>query len=162
MDRERWEGEVTSHYAQVLRGLMAVAGERERAEDALHDALVAAMKPGVIETIERADAWLYAVGVRRLRRSAWRERLEAVLRPAAATYPAPGLAAIEATELLSQLTPRQREVVVARYYLDLTFKEIAQHLGITVGAATSTVSQAFERIRRAAGIAPEGPWTSGR
>ncbi len=150
LDRERWEREIACHYAQVLRGLMAVAGERERAEDALHDALLAAMRPGVIETIERPDAWLYAVGIRKLRRAAWRHRLEVLLGPHAATYPEPSLAGIEAAELLSRLTPRQREVVVARDYLDLTFKEIAQHLGISVSAATSTVSQAFERIRRTA------------
>lgn len=155
MDRERWDDAVGCHYAQVLRGLMAIAGERERAEDALHDALVAAMRPGVMESIERLDAWLYAVGVRKLRRAAWRRRLDVLLGPNVATYPAPGLSGIEATELLAQLTPRQREVVVARYYLDLTFKEIAQHLGISVSAATSTVSQALERVRRnAAGERP--------
>lgn len=149
MDRERWEGEVTRHYAQVLRGLMAVAGDRERAEDALHDALLAAMSPGVIESIERADAWLYVVGVRKLRRSAWHRRLEVLLRSGTASYAEPGLASIEAMEVLAQLTPRQRELVVARYYLDLTFKEIARHFGISVGAATSTVSQSLARIRRA-------------
>jgi len=150
LDRESWDDAVACHYAQVLRGLMAVAGERERAEDALHDALVAAMKPGVIETIERPDAWLYAVGVRKLRRAAWRRRLDVLLGANAGSYAEPDLAAIEASELLSKLTPRQREIVVARYYLDLTFKEIGESLGITVSAATSTVSQALERIRRIA------------
>src|SRR5207244_4287479 len=128
---------------------MAVAGERERAEDALHDALVAAMKPGVIETIERPDAWLYAVGIRKLR-EAWRRRLDVLLGDNTGSYAEPDLAAIEATELLAKLTPRQREIVVARYYLDLTFKEIAESFGITVSAATSTVSQGLERIRRIA------------
>jgi RNA polymerase sigma factor (sigma-70 family) len=151
LDRERWNDAVGCHYAQVLRGLMAVAGQRERAEDALHDALVAAMRPGVIETIERPDAWLYAVGVRKLRRAAWRRRLDVLLGPNAVIYPEPDLARIEATEMLAQLTPRQREVVVARYYLDLTFKEISQHLGISLSAATSTVSQALERVRRSEG-----------
>ncbi len=151
MDRERWDREIACHYAQVLRGLMAVAGERERAEDALHDALVAAMKPGVIETIERPDAWLYAVGIRKLRRAAWRRRLDVFLGANVASYPEPGLAAIEATELLSRLTPRQRELVVARYYLDLTFKEISDTFGISVSAATSTVSQALQRVRSSGG-----------
>lgn len=138
---------MTDGYARVLRGLVAVAGRQETAEDALHDALLAAMEPGALARIERADAWLYAVGVRKLRRSAWRWRLEAVLLPSAASYPAPGLERVEALEALAVLTVRQREVVVARYYLDLSFKEIAQHLGITVGAATSTVAQALKRIR---------------
>lgn len=147
MDRERWEREVTAHYGQVLRGLIAVAGRRESAEDALHDALVAAMKPGVVEGIERADAWLYAVGLRKLRRATWRTRLDVVLGARAASYAEPGLERIEAMELLAQLTPRQRELVVARFYLDLSFKEIADHFGLSVGAATSTVSQALARVR---------------
>ncbi len=148
MDRERWDCEVAARYAHVLRGLMAVAGQRQRAEDALHDALVAAMAPGVIESIERADAWLYSVAVRKMRRSAWRTRLDAVLAPSAARYPEPSLARVEAVEVLSLLTQRQREIVVARYFLDLTFDEIAAHFGISVGAATSTVSQALARVRR--------------
>ena len=114
----------------------------------MHDALVAAMAPGVIESIERADAWLYAVAVRKMRRSAWRTRLDAVLDPGAARYPEPSLARVEAIEVLSLLTPRQRELVVARYFLDLTFAEIATHFGVSVGAATSTVSQALARVRR--------------
>jgi len=106
------------------------------------------MKPGVIEAIERPDAWLYAVGIRKLRRAAWRRRLDVLLGANAGSYAEPDLAGIEANELLSKLTPRQREIVVARYYLDLTFKEIGDSFGITVSAATSTVSQALERIRR--------------
>ena len=147
MDRERWEREIAAHYGQVLRGLIAVAGQRERAEDALQDALLAAMKPGVVEGIERADAWLYVVGIRKLRRATWRSRLEVFLGPRAASYPEPGLERIEAMEVLTQLTPRQRELVVARFYLDLSFKEIAEHFGLSVGAATSTVTQALTRIR---------------
>ena len=148
MDRESWEADVTRHYAQVLRGLMAVAGRREAAEDALHDALLAAMSPGVIEGVERADAWLFSVGVRKLRRAAWRRRLDMFLGPSAASFPEPGLARVQAMEVLAQLTPRQRELVVARYYLDLSFNEIARHFGISVSGATSTVTQALARIRR--------------
>lgn len=158
MDREQWDREVGARYAHVLRGLVAVAGHRERAEDALHDALLAALAPGVIEGIERADAWLYAVGVRKLRRSAWRRRLEALLLPGVATFPEPGLARVEALALLRVLTPRQRELVVARYWLDLSFKDIAAQLGISVSAATSTVSQALARMREH--DARETRWTS--
>jgi len=63
--------------------------------------------------------------------------------------PRAGLERIEATEVLRDLTPRQRELIVARYYLDLSFKEIADHFGISVSAATSTVSQALARARKA-------------
>lgn len=149
MDRDCFERQVAAGYARVLRGLVAVAGRQDMAEDALQDALLAAVEPGALERIERTDAWLYAVGVRKLRRTSWRRRLEAILHPGAAVYPEPGLARVEALEMLALLTPRQREILVARYYLDLTFKEIAAHFGITVGAATSTVAQAQKRIRDA-------------
>jgi RNA polymerase sigma factor (sigma-70 family) len=162
LERERWDREVGEGYARVLRGLVAVAGQRERAEDALHEALLAAMAPGALPRIERADAWLYAVGVRKLRRAAWRRRLDVVLSPASASYPAPGLERIEAVEVLRQLTPRQREVVVARFYLDLSFKEIAEAFGISVSAATSTVSQALARIRRGDRRREEPQWKSAR
>ena len=147
MDRECWQRQVAERYAHVLRGLYAVAGQRERAEDALHDALLDALAPGVIERIERADAWLYTVAVRKLRRGVLRERFERLLRANTAVHPEPSLAGVEALEFLKELTPRQRELVVARYYLDLSFKEIAEQFGITVGAATSTVSQALSRLR---------------
>ncbi len=144
----------------MLRGLIAVAGQRERAEDALQDAMLAALEPGVVERIERADAWLYAVGVRKLRRAGWRTRLETLLRPASAAYPEPGLERIEALEVLRELTPRQRELVIARYYLDLSFKEIARYFGISVSAATSHVSQALARVRSRHRRAEEQQWTN--
>ncbi len=161
MDRERWDREVEAGYARVLRGLVAVAGRRERAEDALQDALVAALEPGVVERIDRPDAWLFVVALRKMRRTAWRRRLEALLVPTAAAYPAPDLRRVEALELLACLTPRQREMVVARYYLDLSYREIAAHFGVSVSGATSTVTQALARMRRS-GRAEERWWTSAK
>ena len=162
MERERWERELAECYARVLRGLIAVGGQRERAEDALHEALLAALEPHTLARIERADAWLYAVGVRKLRRAAWRRRLEVVLSPRLGSYPAPGLERVEAVEVLRYLTRRQRELVVARYYLDLSFKEIAGTFGISVSAATSMVSQALARIRDKTRQREERQWTSAR
>lgn len=82
--------------------------------------------------------------------------------PGAASYPEPSLASVEAMELLSRLTSRQRELVVARFYLDLSFKEIASHFGITVSAATSTVSQALARLRGISARLGERQWTSAK
>jgi len=129
VDRDVWDRELAACYGNVLRGLMSVSGERAAAEDALHDALVAALKPGVVERIERVDAWLYAVGVRHLRRS-WRRRAERLV-TGEPTFPAPGLERVEVMELMRELTPRQRSFVVARYYFDLTFRDIATLFGVS-------------------------------
>jgi RNA polymerase sigma factor (sigma-70 family) len=141
--------ELAACYGRVLRGLIALAGDRESGEDAFHDALAAALAPGAIERIERADAWLYVVGVRSLRRSRWRARLDAPLRILRGSVAPPTTERLEALELLGQLPPRQREIVIARFYLDLSYAEIARALGISVGTATTTASQAMARLRRA-------------
>ena len=148
MERRQWEIELAACYGRVLRGLIALGGNREAGEDAFHDALAAALAPGTIERIERADALLYAVGVRYLRRSRWRARLDAPLAILRGSLGPPTTERLEVLELLDRLPRRQREIVIARFYLDLSYAEIARALGISVGTATTTVSQALARLRK--------------
>jgi len=142
-----WERELEDCYPQVLRGLMAVSGSREQAEDAMQEAIVAALQQG-IDDVRRLDAWLYTVGLRALRRQAWRQQLFAPLNLIRFTSPPPDLDRISVLELLRQLTVRQREFVVARYYLGLSYQEIAEQFEVTTGTATSTVAQALAKLRR--------------
>lgn len=157
-----WEVELERCYATVLRGLIAASGSRERAEDALQDALVAALKPGVRERVERLDGWLYVVGLRALRKGQWRRRLERSLGLARATTPPPDVDRLVALEMLAELTGRQRELVVARYWLGMSYREIAAHIGVSVGTATSTVTQALKRLRREMNEEDARAWTTGR
>lgn len=146
---------VQASWPRLVRALTGLAGERERAEDALQDALEDALKPGVVEKIERAEAWLFAVAVRRLRRSRLRRGLEAALSGLRGASPAPSIERIATLELLNALTPRQRELVVARYYLDLSYRDIADQFAISVGTATATVTQALKKIRTRIQANPE-------
>lgn len=155
LERGQWEKVVEASWPRLVRALTGLAGDPGRAEDALQDAVEAALKPGVIEKIERADAWLYAVAVRRLGRMRLRSRLESVLSDLRGTAPAPGLEAVATIELLQGLSRRQRELVIARYYLDLSYRDIATHFGISVGTATATVTRALQRIRARIEANPE-------
>ena len=49
---------------------------------------------------------------------------------------------------LSKLPPRQREVLVLRYYGNLTEAEIAEAAGISRGTVKSTASRALEALQR--------------
>lgn len=49
---------------------------------------------------------------------------------------------------LSQLPPRQREVLVLRYYGDLSEAEIAEAAGISRGTVKSTASRALEALQK--------------
>jgi RNA polymerase sigma factor (sigma-70 family) len=148
LDDQDWDQALGACYARVLRALIGACGSRERAEDGLQDALVAAWKPGVRDHVQHPDAWLYRVGLRAIGRARWRRRLEVNLTQVLPHGPEPSVEKVAALELLRKLSPRQREFVVARYFLDLSYREIAEHWGVSVGNATATVSQAISRLRR--------------
>lgn len=154
MTDAEWEARLEGCCARVLRGLVGVCGSLPDAEDALQEALVAALRVKDRDAIERLDGWLYVVALRALRRRRWRRRLERALDGLHLTQPGPGVQRVYAVELLRDLTPRQREVVVARFWLDLSYAEIAERFGISVGTATSTVTRALERIRASAEDGP--------
>lgn len=52
-------------------------------------------------------------------------------------------------DALGKLPPRQREVLVLRYYGGLTEAEIAEAAGISKGTVKSTASRALEALQRA-------------
>jgi RNA polymerase sigma-70 factor (sigma-E family) len=58
----------------------------------------------------------------------------------------------ELTELLAPLSPRERTIVVWRYYLDASEADVARQLGISTGTVRSTASRALGRLR--AGLNP--------
>lgn len=48
---------------------------------------------------------------------------------------------------LGELPPRQRAVIVLRYYEDLSEADVAETLGVSVGTVKSQCSRAMERLR---------------
>jgi DNA-directed RNA polymerase specialized sigma24 family protein len=113
----------------------------------MQEAILAALQQG-IDDVRRIDGWLYVVGLRALRRSAWKQRVLAPLKLVTSSTPPPGLERLTVLAFLRVLTTRQRELVVARYYLGLSYQEIAAHFGVSLGTATSTVTQALAKLRR--------------
>jgi RNA polymerase sigma-70 factor (sigma-E family) len=55
----------------------------------------------------------------------------------------------ELTELLAPLSPRERSIVVWRYYLDASEQDVARALGVSAGTVKSTASRALARLRAA-------------
>ncbi|KAB1923933.1 SigE family RNA polymerase sigma factor [Micromonospora sp. ALFpr18c] len=51
--------------------------------------------------------------------------------------------------ILGALSPRERAIVVLRYYFDLPEAQVARELAVSVGTVKSTSSRALEKLRAA-------------
>ena len=149
-DNAAWEALYEREYPRLLRALLAIGGDDGAAEDAVQEAFVRGYKQG-LASLERPGAWLLVVATRVL----FRDRRRRVTDVQVETLPTVSNEidfAVERADLLvalRQLSERQRAIVVARYYYDQTYAEIATAFGITGGTVGATLSQALGRLRAA-------------
>lgn len=137
---------VAARRPALVRTAYLLCGDLHLAEDLVQGALVKAV--GHWRKIgDNPEPWLRTVMVRD-HISRWRkhrrERLTDELPERAVTQPAADPVVMTA---LAQLAPRQRAVVVLRYYEDLTERETAQVLGIALGTVKSQHRDAIARLR---------------
>jgi RNA polymerase sigma factor (sigma-70 family) len=144
-DPERWELLYRRSFPDVYRAVLATVLDPEIALDAVHDAFeVGLRRPPADDT--NVVGWLYRVAVRR----ALRRRLRRPPRALGTDYPDElerSMTRIETRTLLELLTPRQRSIVVAHYFLGLRQEEIAEVFGIRRGTVGATIAHALARMR---------------
>ncbi|MFD9905968.1 SigE family RNA polymerase sigma factor [Streptomyces sp. NPDC059063] len=155
--QERFREFVESRSSALLRtAVLLSGGDRHAGEDLLQNALVKAA--GRWSRIEDPEAYvrqvLYRQQVSRWRLK-WPRREVAVAEPPER----PGDDGVGGAELrivmrgaLARLTPRQRSVLVLRYFEDLPEADVARILGCTVGTVRSTTHRSLARLRA---LAPE-------
>lgn len=148
--RDGFEQFVASRRAALLRSAYLLTGDLHDADDLVQVTLVKAV--GVWDRIaDRPEPYVRRILARevtnRWRRRRWREVPTADL-PAGRAPDGRDLDDADLLErALATLSPRQRAVVVLRYYDDLTERETADALGISAGTVKSHARDALARLR---------------
>jgi RNA polymerase sigma-70 factor (sigma-E family) len=144
-DREGFEEFVAARRPALVRTAYLLTGSHADAEDLVQVTLVKAV-PHWRRIAERPEPYVRQV-LARESVTRWRETSTDLL-------PEHGVLDADLDErealrrALATLSPRQRAVVVLRYYDDLTEKEIASVLGISVGTVRSQTSDGLAVLRR--------------
>ena len=162
---ERWDADealehlYAAHWRSLVRLAALLVRDTGTAEEVVQDAFVAMHRRWrKLRDPERALAYLRQAVVNGAR-STLRHRVvvdrhtrAAGARLSVVEGPAAGVTRRDVVRRgLAGLTDRQREVLVLRYYLDLSEAEIADALGISRGAVKSHASRGAAALREAVG-----------
>jgi RNA polymerase sigma-70 factor (sigma-E family) len=150
------------HAVRLIRMAVLLLGDQSSAEDVVQDAFLGLYRgAGRLRDPANAVAYLRASvlnGCRsalRSRKRAW--SLIPAHDPPVWSAESAAMAGEDRREVLravTRLPRRQREVLVLRYYVNLTDQEIAADLGVTRGTVASTASRALAALGRELGDQP--------
>ncbi|MGH8969095.1 MAG: SigE family RNA polymerase sigma factor [Actinomycetes bacterium] len=145
----------TAHYRSLVRLAALLLRDVAVAEEVVQDSFIA--MHGAWRRLrdpDRALAYLRQSVVNRARSALRHHKVELKYAPApmpdAASAEYGALGALEHQEVvtaLRRLPERQREVLVLRYYVDLSEAEIAEAIGISRGAVKSHASRGMAALR---------------
>jgi RNA polymerase sigma-70 factor (sigma-E family) len=145
----------TATWPRLFRTAYALTGDVGAAEDALQSAFAKAYSAWPrVSSADHPEAYVRRMAVNEVlgvRRRAWwkAERSGPVPEPRRQRDPeADLLGRAEMWAALGTLPPRQRAVLVLRYYEDLSEQEIASVLGCSRGSVKSQASDGLSALRR--------------
>ena len=159
MNSEWVEKLIKENSAQLLHYLKSHTHSKEDAEDLLQDVFMSVYEHSAEFNPELCNeqAWLYIIAKRKLvsyyRKFKQNDSIEEM-----EDYQLPGDNSMEqaanlmscrqaAAQALSILDERSRDVVVLRYFYDLSFKEISGKMGISEGNARVISTRALDKMQ---------------
>jgi RNA polymerase sigma-70 factor (sigma-E family) len=142
---------VEANGATLLHAARLLTGDHHRGEDLVQTALIKLyLKWGRIDApLPYARRALVTAHIDQSRRRWWGERPTETLPEVAAG--SDGATAADSRDelrrMIAGLAPKERAVIVLRYYCDLSEQETAATLGMPLGTVKSTCSRALARLR---------------
>ena len=162
-EREAFEALVDARSTSLLRTAYLLTGDWGLAEDLLQTALAKTwFRWAEVRDKQAAEAYVRQVMTRTFAtwwRRRWRGETPTEFVPDAHGFD-PYHRVEERDSLrraLAELPPRQRAIVVLRFYEDLSEAQVAEALGCSVGTVKSTVSRALARLRENGLLSDVGP-----
>jgi RNA polymerase sigma-70 factor (sigma-E family) len=148
---------VAAHVDELLRTAYLIVWDEGEAEDIVQECLLkVARRWPRVRRMEHPRAYARQILVNLALDGArgWSRRRSELAPEAApilvAVDPLPALdARAELLQALGQLQPRQRAVLVLRYFNDLTEAQVADVLGCSLGTVKSSASRGLARLREA-------------
>jgi RNA polymerase sigma-70 factor (sigma-E family) len=158
-DDEEYKRYVVARYRTLVRAAVLFGCRRQDAEDAVQDALVSCYRAWPrVQAAGDMDAYVYRILVNGIARG-WRRRwhgeqpYDEVPEPDPLDDPASGISVSQAVRAsLRRLGQEQRQVLVLRYFADLTEAQIADVLGVAPGTVKSRSSRAIAALSRDASL----------
>jgi RNA polymerase sigma factor (sigma-70 family) len=150
---------VRREHARLVGGLSLYCGDGDLAEEIAVEALLRARERWwAVRGMRAPHAWLYRVGVNLINSHFRRRRAErrAVRRLSARSRPVqeerPVAEAVTVRRAVAGLSPRLRDVVILRYFHDLSVRETAEVLDITAGSVKTYTHRAVHALRGELGV----------
>lgn len=132
----------------VYRALVVGIGDGDLAREAVDEAMVRAYERWrTVSPMENREGWVYRVASNWATTRLRRRRLQFRRMPAVESTNDPELVDPRLLEAVRRLSPKHRDVVVARYLLDMSESATAQALGIPAGTVKSRLSRALAELK---------------
>jgi RNA polymerase sigma-70 factor (sigma-E family) len=152
VDEQEFAAWVAGCERALLRSAYLLTGDLHRAQDLVQEALIkVALRWPKLR--DGNPAGYARTIIARDHISLWRRRREVAIADVARSAPPVATGGIDPEmtlvvhRALARLTPAQRAVVVLRHFDDLTERETAQILGVSIGTVKSQNAVALARLR---------------
>lgn len=133
-----------SHFTTMVRLAYGLVDTRQQAEEVVQDSFAAVYER--FQRLDNPEAYLRVTVLNGCRR-VLRRRMLGRRQPVPPTEDAE-LGVSHVVDAIRRLPYKQRSMIVLRYDLQLTDREIADTLGMSVGTVKSTIHRALAELRK--------------
>jgi RNA polymerase sigma-70 factor, ECF subfamily len=157
-DAEAFSSLIASRLDRLYGAARLIVRRDDLARDAVQDALLRAWRDlRALRDPDRFDAWVHRLLVRSCYGTVGRHRVREVRELTLVDAQVPGRADMQRAvadrdaldRAMQRLSPDQRAVIVARFYLGLELAECAAVLGVPLGTVQSRLARATALMRAA-------------